>query len=180
MVSPRHATGFATIPAQRGLIDTVYLVASRAVRTAIKLGSTGLGAQTLATRASGPDRGDTPAMNPKKLKRRMARPIRDFLAGLLIFTAVALSGMIELPTSATSWISSAAHARLLEAQAPDAGLRQFLVPATGIELTNNNQQQQQLQVLISLALAFSTLFAMNLWFARHLRHAHAAYRRRRA
>ena len=117
-------------------------------------------------------------MKPKKLARRMAKPIRDFLAGLLIFTAVALSGMIELPTSATSWISSAAHARLLEAQAPDAGLEQFLVPATGIELTNNNQQQQ-VQVLISLALAFSTLFAMNLWFARHLRLAHAASRRRR-
>ena len=116
-------------------------------------------------------------MNPKKLKRRMIRPMRDFLAGLMMFTAVALSGVIDVPPAGTSWISSSAHARMLVADAPDPALEQFLVPAPRIELIAS--RQQHLLALLSLALAFSTLFAANMWFARHLRHAHAAYRRRR-
>ena len=116
-------------------------------------------------------------MNPTKLKRRMARPARDFLAGMMMFTAVAFSGGIDLPPAGTSWISSAAHARLVPAEVPDPALAQFLVPAPRVELIAS--RQQQLSALISLALAFSALFAANMWFARHLRHAHAAHRRRR-
>ena len=50
-------------------------------------------------------------MTRAKLARRVALPIRDFLAGLALFGLIAASGLIDPAPAGTGWISSAAHAR---------------------------------------------------------------------
>ena len=115
-------------------------------------------------------------MNLTKLSRRTKRSIRDFLAGLMLFGAVALSGVVDTTPSSGGWIASAAHARLLEGE-PTAML--VKAPPNAATATAATSRRQQVMGFISLALALSTIFALNLWFARHMRQAHASYRRRR-
>ena len=117
-------------------------------------------------------------MSQYNLARRLARPIRDFLAGLAVFCAIAVSGMDGTAPAGTGWISSAAHARILELDAAvDPSLAPFLAQSTGLDFPAGGIHQ--LLALASLAAAFATLVAFNLWFARHLRQVHASYRRQR-
>ena len=111
---------------------------------------------------------------PILLRGLRNKAIRDFLIGLVLFGSLAASGIVERAPIGTSWIASAAHARLLESEAFDPGLVPFLVAAPSIEVAAGSQQQ--IFALLCLALAFSTIFAFNLWFARHLLQAHATNR----
>lgn len=110
-------------------------------------------------------------MMQHKLARRFARPARDFMFGMVLFLAIAVSGVVRT-SSSSGLIASSAYAGLLEeepAAQPQFGAeRQVVAPL---------DMRQQAMALASLALAFSTLFAMNLWFARHLRRVHATQRR---
>lgn len=87
---------------------------------------------------------------------RLARPVRDFLTGLLIFAVLAGAGVLQ-PTGA--WLTTSAQAEVATlASAPLAASPHDVV------------------TLICLALSFASLFTLNLWFARHVRQAHATYR----
>lgn len=87
---------------------------------------------------------------------RLARPVRDFLTGLLIFCVLAGAGVLQ-PTGA--WLTTSAQAEVATlAVAPAAA------------------SPHDVMTLICLALSFASLFTLNLWFARHVRQAHAAYR----
>lgn len=115
-------------------------------------------------------------MTLPKISRSVAQVAGDFLAGLVLFAALVAPGLAGSPEPGTGWLSNAAHARydLLDPTFDiiDAGMA-VPVPPEWITF------QPQVAALMSLALAFATLFAVNLWFARHVRRAHAAYRRRR-
>jgi hypothetical protein len=116
-------------------------------------------------------------LNQTKLARRMARPIRDFLLGLLLFAVVAGSGIVDMTPASHGWLTSAAHASRLEIFEPADAMMQAVAAveapaAPGLRIA-------QISTLLSLALAFASLFAANLWFARHVQRAHATYRRRR-
>ncbi len=91
--------------------------------------------------------------------RRLARPVRDFLTGLLIFCVLAGAGVLQ-PTGA--WLTTSAQAEV-------ATLTSARLAASPHEVIT----------LICLALSFASLFTLNLWFARHVRQAHATYRGRR-
>ncbi len=126
-------------------------------------------------------------MNHTKRVRRMARPVRDFLAGLALFTVVAGTGVVDQAPVGAGWIATAAQAGRLETQTVDPSLEPFLVEAPAVQAGGSqgtgaqfraSERQQQVLILISLALAFATVFALNLWFARHVRRARATYRRR--
>ena len=117
-------------------------------------------------------------MNPRKLPR-LARPVRDFLVGLALFGIVAGTGVIPLAPAGTGWISSTAHARLLEAEPAGTPYISILAVPTRVEAADAaRQQMHETTALVSLALAFSVMFAFNLWFFRHLRQVRATYRRR--
>lgn len=114
-----------------------------------------------------------------KLARRMSRPVRDVAMGLVVFSAIVLSGVIGT-SNPGSLIASSAHAGLLEEEpVPDVqlGADRQLVALHGIQRPIQQHARQDAMALTSLALAFSLLFALNLWFARHLRQLHARNRR---
>lgn len=118
-------------------------------------------------------------MMPMKRSRRAARALRDFLAGLVLFVTIAAAGVGERTPAGTSWLAGAAHAqRLIEIEAPaDPSLQPFLV--SSVRAAPMADGRRQLPALVSLAVAFSMLIALNMWFARHVRRVHAAARRRR-
>ena len=106
----------------------------------------------------------------RKIARRFGRPARDVLTGLALFTLVCLSSVADRGAP-TSLFAGSAHARFLEMQPAD-GLDQVVygeAPST--------PPHRQAAAMITLALAFSTLFATNLWFYRHLRRVSASRRR---
>lgn len=111
-------------------------------------------------------------MTRAKLSRRLARPFRDFLAGLLAFGGVTVSGLIAMPESGAGWLASSAHAGRVAPHTLE-GIMEVArtIPAGG--------QQHQVLSLICLGLAFASMLALNLWFARHLRRAYVVSRRRR-
>lgn len=111
-------------------------------------------------------------MNRSKLMRRMAPAARDFLTGLLLFAGVAMSGLIDTAERGSGWLTTSAHARLFELEMLDG-----IVEAASIAPVAAAQPQGLAMAV--LALAFASLFAVNLWFARHIRRAHASYRRRK-
>ncbi len=100
-------------------------------------------------------------MTHAKLARRLARPARDFLAGLLLFAGL----------SGSDWFASAAHARLFEVE-PVEGMLEAVLALPTLSAVS-------LPALLCLGLSFALLVAVNMWLFRHLRQAHASYRRRR-
>ena len=111
--------------------------------------------------------------------RRFAKPFRDFVTGLMLFAVFGLSGFADRAPADSGWITGTAHARYLSAEPPaDARLEPYLVRQVVADPQPGSQQQ--IMALLSLAIAFSTVFAFNLWLARHVRRAHAYYRRRSA
>lgn len=118
-------------------------------------------------------------MSQGKLARRLRRPIRDFLFGLALFCAIAASGVADR-SHRGGLLAGAAHAGWLEElveapTGPDA--RAVQTAASGP--WSSASVPHQVMIVISLATAFGLVFAVNLWFARHLRRAHAVYRRDR-
>ena len=119
-------------------------------------------------------------MTARKLVRRWVRPTRDFLLGLGVYAAVGCSGLADAGAAAQLF-GGAAHARLLEhpvalqpAQSADwAGIAIIGAPA-GDRLAALAVSSSMTSVMMStiMALAFASLFSLNLWFARHLRHAY--------
>lgn len=111
-------------------------------------------------------------MNQTKLVRRLALPVRDFAAGLSLFLLVAASSAGVAPTSGAGWIATSAQAHFVKVDNMDGMIGAILaVPAVA--------GPNGLMATLCLALAFASLFALNLWFARHVKRVHATYRRRR-
>ncbi len=109
-------------------------------------------------------------MTRSKFARRMARPVGDFLFGLGLFGAVVLPSLLEASRSGGGWLASSAHAHLFEIQMMD---RMFEMAA----IAPVSAGQPGVLAVICMAMAFASLFSLNLWFARHVRKAHASYRR---
>lgn len=107
---------------------------------------------------------------------RLARPVRDFLLGLTLFTVVAVTCLAGAPDCG-GLISNPAQARLFEVEpvAEDLAVAFALSQAGAASMPS---LAQQFMALSSLALAFASVFALNLWFARQLRRVHAVERRR--
>lgn len=114
-------------------------------------------------------------MNVNKMVRRWARPIRDFALGLGLYVVVAVSCMSGI-SSPLEIFGGSAHARLFEPASDVANLA-ALEPELGVDSGSTTHVQFATTTLIApvmLALAFASLFSLNMWFARHLR---LAYRR---
>lgn len=111
-----------------------------------------------------------------KLSRRVARPIRDFLGGLVLFAALIGPGLAPTPHAGMGWLSNAAHARY-DIVDPTY---EIIEAAAAIPLPPEWMSfQPQMAAVLSLAAAFAAMVALNMWFVRHVRRAHASYRRRR-
>jgi hypothetical protein len=109
-------------------------------------------------------------MTRSKFSRRMARPFGDFLVGLCLFGALALPVGLEASQPGGGWLATSAHARHLELELMDRMIEMVTVapvPAAGPSLL----------AVVCMGVAFASLFSMNLWFARHVRAAHASYQR---
>lgn len=109
--------------------------------------------------------------------RRLLRTARDFLLGLALFAVVAMTGIAGTPGS-SGFLSNSAHARYFEIEpvSPTAAMVGAVGQSKGAEA---RALRQHLLAVSSLALAFATAFAFNIWLARHLRRVHASDRRRR-
>ena len=118
----------------------------------------------------------TSAKTTNLFGRRLARPVRDFLLGLTLFTVVAVTCLAGAPDCG-GLISNPAQARLFEVEpvAEDLAVAFALSQAGAASMPSLSQQ---FMALSSLALAFASVFAFNLWFARQLRRVHAVERRR--
>ena len=118
----------------------------------------------------------TPGKTTARTGRRLPRSFRDFLLGLTLFIVVAITGLAGAPTG-SGFISNAAHAQYYEIATATKEMASAF--GAGHARLGGDAFRQQLLVLSSLALAFAGIFALNLWFARHLRRVHATDRRRR-
>ncbi len=107
---------------------------------------------------------------------RFARPVRDFLLGLTLFTVVAVTCLAGAP-DCSGLISNPAQARMFEVE-PVAEDLAFAYALSHANAASMPSVSQQLMALTSLALAFASVFAFNLWFARQLRRVSAIERRR--
>lgn len=101
----------------------------------------------------------------RPLSRRVPRGLRDFLLGLTLFAVVAMAGLAGEPGGG-GFFTNPAQARFLIEEPAAMGW----VSAGSVTL---RPPGHQLADLASLALAFATVFAFNLWLARHLRRVHA-------
>ncbi len=118
-------------------------------------------------------------MTRPKLVRRMARPARDFALGLLLFCAFAVSGFADM-TGPTLQFAGSAHAGWFDELPITATAEiQRAVGMAGARLEPAAGALRQALAVMSLACAFALTVAVNLWFARHLRRAHAVYGRKR-
>ncbi len=117
----------------------------------------------------------TPASTTAKFGRRLARPLRDFLLGLTLFAVVAVTGLAGAP-DCSGLISNPAQARMFEIEPVAEDLAAAFAMGNGVVMQSVSQQ---FMALFSLALAFASVFAFNLWFARQLKRVHAVERRRR-
>ncbi len=115
-------------------------------------------------------------MTTAKLKRRFSRPVRDFALGLTVFAGSSLA-------CGTNWIentgvlSGAAQAGRFEEDAISIGAQVSgaVIAMPGPVLGS----PEHMSMFLSLALGFAGVFALNLWFARHVQRVHASYRRDR-
>jgi hypothetical protein len=106
-----------------------------------------------------------------KSGRRLGRSLRDFVTGFVLFCVVAGPAML-CPESFCAVLSTSAQAQIHAAEQMDgshAGL--FAGAVAG--------SHHRLMTLLSLGLAFASVFTLNLWIARHIGQVHATYRRRR-
>lgn len=103
--------------------------------------------------------------------RRVARPLRDFATGFVLFCLLAGPGILG-PESVGAVLSMSAQAQIHLAEQMDEA-------TMGVVATVAAGSPHGLITLFSLALAFASLFTLNLWIARHVRQVHATYRRRR-
>ena len=106
-----------------------------------------------------------------KCGRRMARPIRDFVTGFVLFCMVAGPAVL-CPESFRAVLSTSAQAQIHV-------LDQLDVSSTGFSAGAVAGSPHGLMTLLTLGLAFASLVTLNLWIARHVRQVHATYRRRR-
>jgi hypothetical protein len=177
IVLPQQSTGSATFPAQDRPIGGFSFVIARWRKQSQLLmvcgGGSGSSGQSkfgkvelLGTR----EMGDS-AMNQTKLGRRAKRIIRDFVVGLVLFLVIAVSGAIERGGGA-DWVAGTAHAGFFHLEPHDSVRHGF--EAIGAPV----KAHQRLMTLFSMALAFASMFALNLWFVRHVRRLHASYLRR--
>ena len=113
-------------------------------------------------------------MRMGKLARRFARPLRDFTLGLGLFAGFTLLAGLPSDPSTGLWID-AAHARLLELP-PELPV----LALAGLEPIGLAAEawQPELATTLIFAVVCSSLLALNLWFARHLRRAYAGRRSR--
>lgn len=109
------------------------------------------------------------SMKTSKWVRRFAKTVRDFALGLGLFAAVSLPGAFSL-------FSTAAHARRFEEE-PLPLVQLATPPVEASKLATGLSPTHHMMVFVTLAVAFATLFALNLWFARHVRRVHASSRR---
>ncbi len=108
--------------------------------------------------------------------RSLARPARDFLMGIVIFTVIALALTYApdfgSPSRSTSPFAGSAHAATMTTSAPHATLVRGW-RETGSEATVlNHRSIGQRQGLIILGTTFATILALNMAFLRHLRRAY--------
>ena len=103
-------------------------------------------------------------MRTSKIVRRWMRPARDFLLGMAVFAVIAICGMTDSGGPA-QLLGGPAHARF---EYP-AVVSVELLPTDMPMKAPDTDSQLQLASTATLALAFAMLFALNLWFARHLR-----------
>lgn len=115
-------------------------------------------------------------MTTTKWMRRYGRSAQDFALGLAAFSTAALTG----GAGPCGFFSTAAHARRFEEEILP------LVPVSGSETvqafhaaTPAWTMTHQVMVFATLAIAFASMFALNLWFARHVRRVHGSIQRRR-
>jgi hypothetical protein len=114
-------------------------------------------------------------MATNKLISRYRRSARDFALGLGVF---ATAGLADL-ASPGCFFSTAAHARRFEEEPLSLAIGQSPDAMTAFHtLTRGGSGGHQLMVIATLAVAFATMFALNLWFARHVRRVHVSARRR--
>ena len=102
-------------------------------------------------------------MTTAKHARRITRLARDFLLGLGLFAAAALSGIAG---GSSGNLVDSANARLFDASSNIIA-----------ETASGGMSLHHVEALVSFALVFASMFALNLWFVRHLRRVHAAPRR---
>lgn len=113
-------------------------------------------------------------MTSTKFKRRFSRPVRDFALGLTVFAASSLA-------CGTNWmeksgvLSGAAQAGRFEEQVNGEQVFGAVTAMPGAVLGS----LEHMSVFLSLALGFAGIFALNLWFARHVHRVHATHRRGR-
>jgi hypothetical protein len=116
------------------------------------------------------------AMTIRKLARRWKRPARDFALGLGLYAVFALSGITELVSSGHLFGSSA-QAQLLEASELEA-VKAFTADwSTTVQSLAASVELRQRAMITSamFAFAFASMFALNMWFGRHLRFVHLAH-----
>lgn len=119
-------------------------------------------------------------MTKAKLKRRFSRPVRDFALGLTVFAGSSLSSATEW-MQLTGLICGSAHARRVEVEPmpAGAGLGDQTFDALSAMPGPSLGSLEHMSLFLTLALAFAAVFALNLWFARHVKRVHASYRKRR-
>ena len=99
----------------------------------------------------------------------LPRAVRDFVLGLAVFTVLALPGIGLCVGGAKDFLGSTA---LAHSEVRDGGLIGVVLHASSSPVV------AALMTFASMAFAFASLFALNLWLLRHVRHVHAASRRR--
>lgn len=117
-------------------------------------------------------------MSKARLTRRLVRPVADFALGLALFGALVASGVVDWSTPG-GLIAGSAHAGWLE-EIPKAiaGIERA-VELAGTRIEPAASTLHHWLTVMSLALAFASMFAVNMWFIRHLRRVRTGSRSRR-
>lgn len=102
-------------------------------------------------------------MKRSKFKRRFMRPFRDFVLGLGLFAAVAAPGVAGHLCQSGPF-GGEVHASLFRPN-----------NTAGLPLSD---PAQHVMLLIILAIVSASVFALNMWFIRHLRRTYRVPRRR--
>ena len=150
-VSSQEQTGFATFQASGGLIRPIFIGEQASVA--------GMKGKTIMAHVK---------IVQAKSGRRLARPVRDFVTGLLLFCALAGPGVVQ-PTMSGAWIATSAQAHI--------HVSDQMISVSGLLSGPIVTSPHGVMTLMSLALAFASLFSLNLWLVRHVRKVYATYRR---
>jgi hypothetical protein len=106
-------------------------------------------------------------MSRSKLARKLAVPMRDFMLGLGIFLVLAFvcTGVSVVDGHIAFDV---AHARFLE----PAGTAE-MVTVTDASVGQFGRELQRAVTFGLLAMTFALMFAVNVWFVRHVRRAYS-------